>query len=484
MTKQLTIVWFRQDLRLTDNPAFSLAVANGQIVPVFIADATTPVSAVPGGASQWWLHHSLLSLSISLNNQLVVKEGNPLTVIQALIAEYNATHVVWNRLYEPWQIKRDANIKTELKRQGTVVDSFNGSLLWEPMSVLKKDETPYKVFTPFYRKGCLTRQSPRLPVAKPEQISIHANAQFDLDALISLGLMPDIQWYKEFEANWQPGESGAANRLYRFIDGAATQYQNDRNLPAVKGTSLLSPHLHFGEVSPNQVWYAILGAFENAFENKDLDVYLSELGWREFSYYLLFHFPQLPTKNFNARFDYFPWRKSEVDLVAWQSGNTGIPIIDAGMRELYRTGYMHNRVRMVVGSFLVKNLLVDWRDGERWFWDTLLDADMASNSSGWQWVAGSGADASPYFRIFNPILQGEKFDAEGEYVKQYCPELRKLPKKFIHKPWEAPAEILRACDVELGITYPKPIIDLKGSRMRALDAFAELKSITQQHPKS
>ncbi|MFT5543624.1 MAG: deoxyribodipyrimidine photo-lyase [Glaciecola sp.] len=480
MTKQTTIVWFRNDLRLTDNPALKAAIDNGQIIPVFIVDNTAPESAVPGGASKWWLHYSLLSLNESLNKQLVIKEGNPLSVIQALLEEFSATHVVWNRVYEPWQIKRDVNIKTELKLKGIGVASFNGSLLWEPMSVLKKDETPYKVFTPYYRNGCLTRQSPRFPIAKPDQILIHPSAQFNLDALNSLALLPDINWYSDIEAMWEPGESGAANRLQRFIAEAATQYHNDRNIPSVKGTSLLSPHLHFGEVSPNQAWYAILGAFENAFDNKDLDVYLSELGWREFSYYLLFHFPELPTKNFNAKFDHFPWRKSADDLLAWQFGNTGVPIIDAGMRELYKTGYMHNRVRMVVGSFLVKNLLIDWRDGERWFWDTLLDADMASNSSGWQWVAGSGADASPYFRIFNPILQGERFDKDGEYVKQYCPELRKLPNKFIHKPWEAPDEILRACDVELGKTYPKPIVDLKVSRTRALDAFAQVKAMAQQ----
>jgi deoxyribodipyrimidine photo-lyase len=301
---------------------------------------------------------------------------------------------------------------------------------------------------------------------------------FSNDALLSLELMPKIEWYKEIEAQWEPGEEGAANRLQRFINDAATSYQNARNLPAVKGTSLLSPHLHFGEVSPNQAWYAIQGAFENAFDNKDLDVYLSELGWREFSYYLLFHWPEIQHKNFNAKFDHFSWRSSADDLKAWQFGNTGVPIIDAGMRELYQTGYMHNRIRMVVGSFLVKNLLIDWREGERWFWDTLLDADMASNSSGWQWVAGSGADAAPYFRVFNPILQGEKFDKEGEYVKQYCPELKKLPKKFIHKPWEAPAEILKACGIELGKDYPKPIVDLKESRKRALDAFAQLKAIS------
>lgn len=476
-TKKI-IVWFRQDLRITDNPALSLAADNGSIIPVFILDDDAPAEAVLGGASKWWLHQSLLSLSKSLSNKLIIRRGNPLSILSDIAEEFSADSVVWNRLYEPWQRSRDENIKTELKKNNINAKSLNGSLLWEPMSVLKKDETPYKVFTPYYRKGCLTRQAPRFPLTKPAQMDIAEGVEFSNDALLSLELIPKIEWYKEIEAQWEPGEEGAANRLQRFINDAATSYQDARNLPAVKGTSLLSPHLHFGEVSPNQAWYAIQGAFENAFDNKDLDVYLSELGWREFSYYLLFHWPEIQHKNFNAKFDHFSWRSSADDLQAWQFGNTGVPIIDAGMRELYQTGYMHNRIRMVVGSFLVKNLLIDWREGERWFWDTLLDADMASNSSGWQWVAGSGADAAPYFRVFNPILQGEKFDKEGEYVKQYCPELKKLPKKFIHKPWEAPAEILKACGVELGKEYPKPIVDLKESRKRALDAFAQLKAIS------
>lgn len=471
------IVWFRQDLRIIDNPALTLAADNGTIIPVYILDENAPEHAQPGGASKWWLHHSLISLNKSLNNQLIIRRGNPLHILKELAQTFAADSVTWNRLYEPWQRTRDEAIKAELKASGISAKSLNGSLLWEPMSVLKKDETPYKVFTPYYRKGCLLREAPRFPLPKPHSITIHKGAEFSHSALEELALIPEIQWYKEIEALWQPGEEGAANRLQRFISDAATRYQDDRNLPAVKGTSLLSPHLHFGEVSPNQAWYAILGAFENAFDNKDLDVYLSELGWREFSYYLLFHWPELPQRNFKKKFDYFAWRTNAEDLKAWQFGNTGIPIVDAGMRELYQTGYMHNRVRMVVGSFLVKNLLIDWREGERWFWDTLLDADMASNASGWQWVAGSGADASPFFRIFNPILQGEKFDKEGEYVKKYCPELRRVPSKFIHKPWEAPTAILKACGVELGKQYPKPIVDLKESRNRALDAFAQLKAI-------
>ncbi|MFT6414069.1 MAG: deoxyribodipyrimidine photo-lyase [Glaciecola sp.] len=476
LTKKI-IVWFRQDLRIADNPALSLAVDNGTIIPVFILDDDAPGHALLGRASKWWLHHSLLSLSHSLSNRLVIRRGNPLAILTELAKTFSADSVVWNRLYEPWHRERDENIKLELKKLGINAKSLNGSLLWEPMTVLKKDETPYKVFTPYYRKGCLTREAPRFPLAKPTVMHIADDVNFSLVELTSLKLIPKIEWYKEIEAQWQPGEEGASNKLQRFINEAATSYQEARNVPAVKGTSLLSPHLHFGEVSPNQAWYAIQGAFENAFDNKNLDVYLSELGWREFSYYLLFHWPEIQHKNFNAKFDFFQWRTSPEDLKAWQFGNTGIPMIDAGMRELYQTGYMHNRVRMVVGSFLVKNLLIDWREGERWFWDTLLDADMASNSAGWQWVAGSGADAAPFFRIFNPILQGEKFDKDGEYVKKYCPELKRLPNKFVHKPWEAPPEILKACGVELGKNYPKPIVDLKLSRTRALDALAQLKVI-------
>ncbi|CAH0990987.1 Deoxyribodipyrimidine photo-lyase [Sinobacterium norvegicum] len=482
MTDQKTIVWFRQDLRLRDNPALTHAVTQGQIIPVFILDEDAPEAAQLGGASQWWLHHSLQSLRTSLNNQLIIRRGSPLVILTELIDQFSADAVCWNRLYEPWQRQRDENIKTTLKSRGVEAKSFNGSLLWEPMTVLKKDDTPYKVFTPYYRRGCLSRMPPRFPVAKPETITFAEAINEDETALNALNLLPSIPWYRDIEAQWQPGEDGASQRLQRFVRTAAERYKDDRNIPAVKGTSLLSPHLHFGEMSPNQVWYAIHGTFGNAFDHPHTDVYLSELGWREFSYYLLFHWPDLQHKNFNAKFDRFPWRTDQADLEAWQQGRTGIPIVDAGMRELYQTGYMHNRVRMVVGSFLVKNLLIDWRHGERWFWDTLVDADMASNAASWQWVAGSGADASPYFRIFNPVLQGERFDTDGDYVKQYCPELQQLPKKYIHKPWQAPAEVLAACGIELGRNYPQPMVDLKVTRQRALEAFAQVKSTTNLSP--
>ena len=473
MTKATTIVWFRQDLRVKDNPALSWAVEQGNVIPIYILDNINAGDFTPGEASQWWLHHSLNKLDKELNEHLLIFKGDPKAIIEQLVNEHRVDHVVWNRCYEPWQRERDSDIKQALKNKQVSAKSFNGSLLWEPMKIAKNDGTPYKVFTPYYRNGCLKAQEPRYPVASPSLIT-YAKHSILSEPLDALKLLPSLNWDTEFSNLWQPGEEGAAIKLSNFIENAATQYKEARNIPSVTGTSLLSPHLHYGEISPNQAWYAILDAFGGR-DNDDIDTYLSELGWREFSYYLLYYWPDLPVKNFNQKFDKFSWDDNPAFLKAWQQGQTGVPIIDAGMRQLWQTGYMHNRVRMVVGSYLVKNLRTDWRKGERWFWDCLLDADLASNSAGWQWVAGSGADASPYFRVFNPILQGEKFDKEGEYVKHYCPELSKLPKKYIHKPWEAPADVLRSSDIELGKDYPNPLVDLKASRQSALDAYTDIK---------
>lgn len=473
--KQKALVWFRQDLRVKDNPALEAACEYKEVLPVYIIDEDMPERAEIGGASAWWLHCSLTSLASSLDNNLLIIKGNASAVIHSLVEEHGIDAVFWNRQYEDWQIERDSKIKNSIKEQGKLAVSFNGTLLWEPMKILKKDKTPYKVFTPYYRKGCLVHSQPRLPVSsKAPNAYLPLDYEFE-NKLNTLKLLPQINWYSDFSNHWEPGEVGASKKLANFIENACLAYQDGRNIPSKRGTSQLSPHLHFGEISPNQVWYAVLDAFDGNTEDKNIDVFLSELGWREFSHYLLYHWPNLHSENFNAKFNKFPWRKDDKELKAWQFGNTGIPIIDAGMRELYQTGYMHNRVRMIAGSFLVKNLLIDWREGERWFWDCLLDADTAANSASWQWVAGSGADAAPYFRVFNPILQGEKFDKEGEYVKRYCPELSKLPPKFIHKPWEAPSNILNACSIVLGKNYPKPIVDLKTSRQRALDAFSEIK---------
>lgn len=476
-----TLVWFRQDLRISDNPALLHACHTGNILPIYIYDDVNAGEWQNGGASDWWLHHSLKSLNTSLNNNLLVLRGDPKTLIPELVTQYQATQVVWNRCYEPWQRERDQVIKQNLKNSEIEARSFNASLLWEPIHVLKKDGTPYRVFTPYYRKGCLNAAPPRMPVEVPTQMSFIDSLESHQKCTGSKGvealqLLPQIPWDTTIAKSWRPGEQGAKDKLSVFIKDAATEYKAQRDFPAISGTSNLSPYLHFGEISINQVWYAIHNIHPgHAFENQGLDCYLSELGWREFSYYLLYHFPSLPEQNFQPKFDRFPWRADDTALKAWQQGKTGIPIVDAGMRELWQTGYMHNRVRMIVASFLVKNLLIHWRDGEKWFWDCLLDADLASNSASWQWVAGSGADAAPYFRIFNPVSQGEKFDKEGEYVKTYCPELAKLPAKYIHKPWEAPESLLAASGLALGKDYPKPIVDLAASRKRALDAFATTK---------
>lgn len=473
MTVPVTIMWFRKDLRVKDNPALIAACNEGKIIPVFIYDSEAPDNHRPGGASQWWLHQSLHALNKRLNDHLQIYQGDPKAIIPDLMDKFSADTVIWNRCYEPATIERDKQLKEILKASSYKAHSVNGSLLWEPWTISKGDGGPYKVFTPFYKKGCLQAAPPRYPEAAPDRITYADVPNSDL-SVDDLNLMPDINWYEAIANEWTPGEDGAADRLSAFLNDAATEYKSDRDIPGVHGTSKLSPHLHWGEISPNQIWYAVKGKFGDT-ENEGVDTFLSELGWREFSYHLLYHFPQIVDENFNDKFNHFNWRYSEQDLKAWQKGLTGIPIVDAGMRQLWQTGWMHNRVRMIVGSFLVKNLLMHWHHGEAWFWDTLVDADMASNSASWQWVAGSGADAAPYFRVFNPVLQGEKFDKQGHYVKAWCPELAKLGNKYLHKPWEASKDELSKAGITLGQEYPEPLVDLKESRRRALDAFDQIK---------
>lgn len=471
-----SLIWFRQDLRVKDNPALINAAKHKHVLPVYILDESIPDKAKLGGASKWWLHHALVSLSKALDGNLLVVSGDPREILPTLCEEHDIRFVYWNRMYEPWAIARDTSIKNDLKARNINARSSNGSLLWEPMQVLKKDETPYKVFTPYYKNGCLNAKHPRYPESKPNLSFVNnIDTKLSKTMIAALDLLPRIKWDTQIKELWDVSEEGAQHKLARFINDAIEDYDDGRNVPSVSGTSLLSPYLHFGLLSSNQAWYAIHDAYDGSREKKGVYVYLSELGWREFSYYLLFHFDDIQNNNFNKKFDKFPWQQNKAHLQAWQKGNTGVPIVDAGMRELWQTGYMHNRVRMIVASYLVKNLLIDWREGERWFWDCLLDADSASNSAGWQWVAGSGADASPYFRIFNPILQGEKFDKQGEYVKKYCPELSALGKKFLHKPWEASAEELAEANIVLGKDYPEPIVDLKATRVRALEAYSTIK---------
>ena len=449
-----------------DNPALLAAAQAGKVLPVYILDDVNAGEFSMGAASRFWLHHSLLSLNRTLNNNLLCFTGDPVKVLSELTQKYDASSVHWNRCYEPWQIERDKNIKQELSSLSVEVLSFNGSLLWEPWQVLKKDQTPYRVFTPYYRRGCLGQAAPREPLseAKPELLLNENNGKNQVEAL---GLLPVIAWDKKLEAHWKIGEEGAHQALERFLDEGISDYKEGRNYPDQRNVSRLSPHLHFGEISANQVWYAARGRSDD----DNTDHFCSELGWREFAHSLLYFFPQLPRKNLQPRFDGFPWRDDKEQLHRWQTGQTGYPIVDAGMRELWQTGLMHNRVRMIVGSFLVKNLLLHWHHGERWFWDCLVDADLANNSAGWQWIAGCGADAAPYFRIFNPVSQGQKFDPEGKYTRRYVPELKELPDKYLFSPWTASSEILEQAGIRLGDNYPQPMVDLKHSRERALQAF-------------
>ena len=474
MKKGTAIHWFRQDLRLSDNPALDSAAQYETLIPIYILDEVNSGEFKMGAASKWWLHQSLTKLNESLDGKLLVYQGNPHEILNKLIEEQGVSYVTWNRCYEPWRIDRDKEIKRNFEDKNVAVESFSASLLWEPWTISKDDGTPYRVFTPFYKKGCLNSEEPRFPAGKVDLSNLYSE-DLSSDSITDLNLLPTIKWYESFEEEWNPGEIGAEQNLNSFLDSGLLNYKEGRNFPSQEFVSRLSPHLHFGEISPNEVWYRAKTKEGISGIEKSLAHFHSELGWREFSYYLLYHFPDLPNKNFQEKFDIFPWQENEEFLALWQKGNTGYPIVDAGMRELWQTGYMHNRLRMIVGSFLVKNLLIDWRFGERWFWDCLVDADLASNSASWQWVAGSGADAAPYFRIFNPITQGLKFDPEGEYTKKYVPELRDLPNKYLFSPWEAPENILADAGIELGKNYPKPMVDLKLSRETALEAFATTK---------
>jgi len=469
LSEATVIHWFRQDLRLADNPALSEAAAAGRVLPVYILDDVNAGAFAMGGASRWWLHHSLTALDAALAGGLQVFAGDPLDILPALAARSGARAVYWNRCWEPWRTARDARLKAALRQGGLDVHSRNGSLLWEPRTVLKGDGTPYKVYTPFFRRGCLTAPAPRAPLPPPRPKVVTPPP--DAASIADLGLLPAIRWDASLDAHWTVGEAGAHERLRAFLDRGLAGYREGRDFPARPHVSRLSPSLHFGEISPHQAWHAA----QAAGDGDDLFHFQSELAWREFSYSLLHHNPDLPRTNLQAKFDDFPWRDDPAELRRWQRGRTGYPFVDAGMRELWRTGTMHNRVRMIVGSFLVKNLMLHWRHGERWFWDCLADADLANNSAGWQWIAGCGADAAPYFRIFNPVTQGQRFDPDGAYTRRWLPELARLPQRHLFSPWTAPAAVLREAGVELGRDYPAPMVDLKASRARALAAFAGLK---------
>jgi len=461
----VSIVWFRSDLRLSDNPALIRALEAGRtVVPVFVLDEETKGPRRLGAASRWWLHYSLHALDASLRrlgSRLVLRRGPAEKVIAELAVECRAESVFWNRVYDQGSRERDARLKKSLSDSGIAVESCKANLLFEPWEVTTQGGDAFKVFTPFWR-ACRALPPPAGMLPAPKSIPA-PNSWPAGEPLASWGLLPSApDWAGGLRAAWTPGQDGARQRLAHFLDEALGDYREARDLPAVKGTSRLSPYLAFGEISPRQVWHAAMSRGASAATDK----FLSEVGWREFAYHLIFHNGDLAERNFRREFDAFPWADQTEALTAWQRGRTGYPIVDAGMRELWTTGWMHNRVRMIAASFLTKDLLIDWRRGERWFWDTLVDADVANNATGWQWVAGCGADAAPYFRVFNPVLQGEKFDPDGDYVRRWVPELAHLPSNAIHRPWEAavPASL-----------YPTRIVEHGAARDRALAAFQTIK---------
>ncbi len=475
--QQPVIYWFRQDLRLTDLPGLTAAVATGQpVLACYFLDDETPGDWAPGGASRWWLHHSLVSLDTALRERggaLLVRRGKAAVELQALVEESGATAVFCSEHYEPWNRDLQGALVDALGEYGIPLHLHPGVLLRHPDTITTQSGGNFKVFTAYWRASRRGLTAPdALPAPKKGVFLRH-----ELPGLPSeqWQLLPESpNWAAHWPELWQPGEDGAAKALDTFLSGSLGSYHEARDLPGVRGTSRLSPHLHLGEISPAQVWRAVQGTAVE--DGKASDSYLGELGWREFNYYLLYHHPHIPEQPFKTPFKSFPWLAREDWFERWKRGNTGYPLVDAGMRELWHTGFMHNRVRMVSASFLTKHLLLPWQWGARWFWDTLVDADLANNSGGWQWVAGCGADAAPYFRIFNPVLQGEKFDSDGDYVRHWVPELAALPDKYLQAPWTAPAKILDHFDIELGTTYPEPVVDHKEARAAALSAYDVLPS--------
>jgi deoxyribodipyrimidine photo-lyase len=471
-----TIVWFRQDLRLADQPAVAAAARRGRVVPLLIWSPEEEGDWPPGGAARWWLHHALTALDgelRSLGSRLVLRSGPALAALLAVARETGADAVYWCRRYEPAAIRRDTAVKAALRAAGLAAESFNGSLLREPWEVTPPGRPPITVFTRFH-EGHAALGPPAAPLPAPVALAgpDHWPASDPLD---SWGLLPRPDWAAGLRAEWQPGPAGASRRLAEFLDSSLAGYADRRDRPGLPATSRLSAHLHWGELSPRQVWHAVASRRADTGGRRAAAwSFHRELVWREFGHAILYHFPATPDQPLRSAWAGFPWRDAPDELEAWRRGRTGFPIIDAGMRELWATGWMHNRVRMLTASFLTKDLLIDWRSGARWFWDTLVDADLANNTYGWQWVAGCGTDQAAYPRIFNPVAQGEKFDPKGDYVRRWVPELAGLPHAFIHRPWTAPAAVLADAGVNLGVNYPRPIVDHAEARRRAVAAWQRL----------
>ena len=464
-----TLLWFRQDLRLADNPVLTEALAGGgPVLAVYVLDEEAGGRWAPASASRWWLHHTLESLAADLQDRgatLVLRRGPSADAIATLARECGATEVHAGVMHEPWARARDTQVAEALEAQGASLRLHRVSTLFGPDDVRTKTGGIYGVYTP-YARACRALGEPAPPQPAPKRIP--GAKPPASDALASWGLLPTRpDWSGGMRETWTPGEAGAHRRLDAFMKRGVAGYDEGRNIPGQDSTSMLSPHLHWGELSPNQVWHAAL----EAGKGKALDVFLSELLWHEFSAYVLWHRPTLPDAPLREAFAAIAWRAEADELHAWQHGRTGVPIVDAGMRQLWNMGWMHNRVRMITASFLVKQLLTDWVEGEAWFWDTLVDADLAANSASWQWIAGCGIDAQPYFRVFNPVSQGEKFDPDGTYVRRWVPELKDVPTRWLHAPWDAPDGVLDKAGVTLGETYPRPLVDLSEARTRALDTF-------------
>jgi len=474
---QTAIAWLRTDLRLADNPALHAAVQAGERAIALYIHETTPGVRPPGAAARWWIHHSLVSLGAALAErgiELLVLEGDAHVVIPQVVASSGASAVFWNRRYAPGERMADAAIKDALHEKGIKADSFAANVLVEPWEITTKQGKPYSVYTPFWK----TLRD--MPMAQPLG-PIPKGTPIRADEADSAYREP--KWAGKLGQHWQIGEDGAQAALHRFLDERLDDYSVGRDFPRLDATSTLSAHLRHGEISPRQVWAAAQAVAHAEPERQAaVDKFLSELAWRDFNYHQLYHRPDITTVPMQPKFAGIEWRAAQDDLRAWQRGQTGLPIVDAGMRQMWETGYMQNRVRMLTASLLCKNLLIDWRLGEQWFWDCLVDADIANNPGNWQWVAGSGMDASPFFRIFNPVTQGERFDDAGEYVRRWVPELARMPDEWVHEPSAAPAEVLRAAGVVIGETYPAPIVDLKLSRVRALKASKRLQEFSLGTP--
>lgn len=480
MSLAVSIVWFCQDLRIDDNPALLAAHQRGRaVVPVYIWNPQEDTKWTKGGASRWWLHHSLRALDRRLrarNSRLILCMGDYERELLRLCKQTGAQTVYWNRRYEPYAIQSEERIISQLQQNGIASERFNASLWFEPWTIQTRAGTPFKVFTPFWR-ACLDAPHPLAPKDCPTRLKAVPETVDSLP-LDALELEPKIDWAAGLRETWEPGETGARKLFDLFLDELVTEYPVERDRPDRRGTSRLSPHLHFGEISPRRLWQEASARLTMRSNNQvvtGVETYLRQLGWREFAYHLLYHFPDTDCHPLRGEFERFPWKRNKQHLNAWQNGQTGVPLVDAGMRELWHTGWMHNRVRMVVASYLVKHLLIPWQEGAAWFWDTLVDADLPNNTLGWQWTAGCGADAAPYFRIFNPVTQGEKFDPDGTYIRRWVSELKKLPTQWIHKPWLAPRARLDECGIQMGKTYPLPLVDHSEARDRALAAYETMR---------